>query len=117
MRVGGVASEAQVDYVTLHLLDGEARTWYDLRIKSVPTESFDSFPAALCSHFTNQNTQRHYREALLNLHMRQFKDVMQYNQAFRQMMLCLEDMSELDKLSHCRRAGFGIQIPYRSAPS
>ena len=26
--VGGVPTTAQVDYVTLHLLEGEARTWY-----------------------------------------------------------------------------------------
>ena len=47
MRVGGVATDSQVDYVTLHLLDGEARTWYDLRIKSIPTENFASFSTAL----------------------------------------------------------------------
>ncbi len=44
--------------------------------------------------------------------MRQFKDVMQYNQAFRQMMLCLEDMCELDKLSHYER---GLESKYRIA--
>ncbi len=37
---------------------------------------------------------------------------MQYNQAFRQMMLCLEDMSELDKLSHYER---GLESKYRIA--
>ncbi len=88
---------AKVDYVTLHLLEGEARTWYDLRVKNVLTESFDSFSDALKAHFTNHHSQRHYREALQHLHMRQFQDVMQYNQAFRQMMLCLEDMSDLNK--------------------
>ena len=36
--------------------------------------------------------------------MIQYKDVMQFNQAFRQIMLCLEDMSELDKLSHYERS-------------
>ncbi len=112
MRVGGVPTDSQVDYVTLHLLDEEARTWYDLRLKTIPTESFASFSTALCTHFTNHNNQRHYREALLNLNMRQFKDVMQYNQAFRQMMLCLEDMSELDKLSHYER---GLESKYRIA--
>ena len=60
-----------------------------------------------------------YREALQSLNMKQFKDVMQYNQAFRQMMLCLEGMNELDKLphyerglgrdyiSHCGTSGYG----------
>ena len=112
MRVDGVPTDAKVDYVTLHLLEGEARTWYDLRVKNVPTESFDSFADALKTHFTNHNSQRHYREALQNLHMRQFKDVMQHNQAFRQMMLCLEDMSDLDKLTHYER---GLDPKYRIA--
>ena len=44
--------------------------------------------------------------------MKQFKDVMQYNQAFRQMMLCLEDMSELDKLAHYER---GLESKFRIA--
>ena len=93
--------DLKVDYVTLHLLEGKARTWYDLRVKNVPTESFDSFTDAWKSHFTNHNSQRHYRKALQHLHMRQFiKDVMQYKEAFRQMMLCLEDMIDLDKLMH-----------------
>ena len=112
MRIGGVPTDAKVDYVTLHLLEGEARTWYDLRVKNVSTESFDSFADALKTHFTNHNSQRHYREALQHLHMRQFKDVMQYNQAFRQMMLCLEDMSDLDKLTHYER---GLEPKYRNA--
>ena len=114
MRVGGVPTDAKVDYVTLHLLEGEAHTWYDLRVKNVPTESFDSFADALKTHFTNYNSQRHYREALQNLHMRQFKDVMQYNQAFRQMMLCLEDMSDLDKLTHYEN-WLRAKVPYRGA--
>ncbi len=59
MRVGGVAPDSQVDYVTLHLLDGEARTWYDLRLKTIPTETFDSFSAALNAHFANHNNQRY----------------------------------------------------------
>ncbi len=37
---------------------------------------------------------------------------MQYNQAFRQMMLCLEDMSDLDKLTHYER---GLEPKYRIA--
>ncbi len=41
MRVGGVPADSQVDYITLHLLDGEAQTWYDLRLKSIPAESFE----------------------------------------------------------------------------
>ena len=94
MRVGGVPPEAQVDYVTLHLLEGEARTWYDLRAQSVISEDFATFAGALQAHFANHNSQRHYREAIQGLHMRQFKDVMEYNQAFRQMLLCLEDMRE-----------------------
>ena len=44
--------------------------------------------------------------------MRQYKVVMQFNQAFRQMMLCLEDMSEVDKLSHYER---GLDPMYRIA--
>ena len=99
-------------YVTLHLLEGEARTWYDLRNKTAMNESFDSFSSALKAHFTNHNSQRHYREALQSLSMKQFRDVMQYNQAFRQMMLCLEDMTELDKLSHYER---GLETKYRVA--
>ena len=112
MRVGGVPTDSQVDYVTLHLLEGEARTCYDLRNKTVMNESFDSFSIALKAHFTNHNSQRHYREALQSLSMKQFRDVMQYNQAFRQMMLCLEDMTELDKLSHYER---GLETKYRIA--
>ncbi len=37
---------------------------------------------------------------------------MQYTQAFRQMMLCLEDMSDLDKLTHYER---GLEPKYRIA--
>ena len=99
-------------FVTLHLSKGEARTWYDLRVKNVPTESFDSFSDALKTRFTNHNSQQHYREALQHLHMRQFKDVVLYNQAFRQMMLCLEDMSDLDKLTHCERGLRRAEVSY-----
>ncbi len=112
MRVGGVPVNSQVDYVTLHLLEGEARTWYDLRSKTVVAESFDSFATSLKAHFANHNSQKHYREALQSLHMKQFKDVMQYNQAFRQMMLCLEDMTELDRLAHYER---GLDSKFRIA--
>ncbi len=112
MRVGGVPVDAQVDYVALHLLEGEARTWYDLRPKSIPAENFESFSAALYTHFANTNSQRHYREALQSLHMKQFPDVMSYNQAFRQMLLCLEDMAETDKFSHCER---GLEAKFRIA--
>lgn len=48
------------------------------------TESFDSFSGALKTQPTALPQ---------HLHMRQFKDAMQYNQAFRQIMLCLEDMN------------------------
>ncbi len=102
MRVGGVPVNSQVYYVTLHLLKGEARTWYDLRCKRVMSESFESFARALNTHFANYNSQCHYLEALQSLSMTHFKDVMQYNQqTFRRMMLCLEDMTELDYTS-CR---------------
>ena len=37
---------------------------------------------------------------------------MPYNQAFRQMMLCLQDMSELDKLAHYER---GLESKFRIA--
>ena len=74
MKVGGVPTGLRVDYVTLHLLEGEARTWYDLRVKSVQNEAFETFSTALKEHFTNHNSQRHYRESLQQLHMRQFKD-------------------------------------------
>ncbi len=77
MRVGGVAEADKTDYVTLHLLEGEARTWYDLRFKTVAFETFDSFAIALKSHFTNHNSQKHYREALYSLNMKQIKDVME----------------------------------------
>ena len=53
---------------------------------------------------SNYNSQRHYREALQCLHMRQYQDVMQFNQAFRQIMLCLGDLSVLDNLSHYERS-------------
>lgn len=85
------------------LLEGEARTWYDLRIKKVENETFETFSTAIKAHFTNHNSQRHYREPLQQLHMRQYKDPMAYNQAFRWLMLCLEDMMELDKLAHYER--------------
>ncbi len=97
------------------LMERRVRTWYDLRLKTIPTESFASaFFTALCAHFFNYNNQRHYRyrEALLNLNMRQFKDVMQYKQAYRQMMLYLEDLNELDKLLHYKR---GLILKYRIA--
>ena len=64
MRVGGVPPEAQVDYIIFHLLEGEARTWYDLRAKSIVAENFVTFATALRTHFTNHNSQRHYREAI-----------------------------------------------------
>ena len=35
--------------------------------------------------------------------MEQFKDVLEYNQAFRQMILCLEDVSEVEKLARDER--------------
>ena len=38
MRVGGVNEHSKTDDVTLHLLEGEARTWYDLRFKAVASE-------------------------------------------------------------------------------
>ena len=31
--------DSKTDYVTLHLLEGEARTWYDLRFKTVASKS------------------------------------------------------------------------------
>lgn len=97
-EIGGVPADAKVDYVTLHLLEGEDRTWFDLRVKSIPTETFDSVSAAICFHFASTNSQQHYHEALQSLCMEQFPDVMACNQAFRQMLLCLEDMSETNKL-------------------
>ncbi len=112
MRVGGVPVEAQVNFITLHLLEGEARTWYDLRLKSIPTENLESFATALCTHFANTNSQRHYREALQSLHMKQFPDVLSHNQAFRQMLLCLADMTETEKLSHYER---GLKAKFRIA--
>ena len=112
MRVGGVSENAQTDYVTLHLLEGEAKSWYDLRVKTTPNESFASFSSALCSHFATPNSQMHYRDALQSLNMRQFRDPLAYNRAFRQMLLCLEDMSEIDKLSHYER---GLDTKYRVA--
>ena len=48
MKVGGVPTGARVDYVTLQLLEGEARTWYDLRVKSVQNETFETF--SISSH-------------------------------------------------------------------
>ncbi len=44
--------------------------------------------------------------------MKQCPDVLSYNQAFRQMLLCLEDMSETDKLSHYER---GLEPKFRIA--
>ena len=48
--------------------------------------------------------------------MRQFKDPMAYNRAFRRLMLCLEDMTDLDKLAHYER---GLEsdsaLPYAKA--
>ena len=88
MRVGGVSTSAQIDYVTLHLSEGEARTWYDLRAMSIVSEDCTTFASALKAHFANHNSQRHYREAIQFLHMRQCHDAMEYNQAFRQMLLC-----------------------------
>ena len=44
--------------------------------------------------------------------MKQFRDVMEYNQAFRQMLLCLEDMSMIDELSHYER---GLEPKFRIA--
>ena len=64
MKVEGVPTGSRIDYVTLHLLEGEARTWYDLRVNSVQNETFETFSTALKEHFTNHNSQRHYRKSL-----------------------------------------------------
>ncbi|KDO17507.1 hypothetical protein SPRG_21803, partial [Saprolegnia parasitica CBS 223.65] len=81
-------------------LRGVAAAWYQERVKSqnaVPT-TIGEFETALKREFVPPDAQERYRDQLYNLHQRDFRTLEEYIAAYRQIIVRVNDMSQLDRV-------------------